>query len=313
VTKRAVKVRAILNPRAGVAARAALDAVQRTDTWGDLDLKLTGAPGDARRLAGEAAQAGFDVVLTVGGDGTANEAAWGLLGSPTALGIVPTGSGNGLARALRIPLRADAALRSLQEAVVRRMDVGMINGKPFLNVAGAGFDAAVGEAFHERGRSGGRRGVWTYVRLALPRALSYRASTWTLETGSGGFAGPAFLVAFVNGRQYGGAAVIAPGSRLDDGLLEIVVVEDAPAFELLANAHRLFVGNIERFRRYRRIAAPEAVLTGPAPFAHHRDGEPEAAAERLEVKLVPRALAVLVPRSTAADPLGPFGMGEGQG
>ena len=310
-----MKVRAILNPRAGVAARAALEAVQGKDTpWGELDLKLTGAPGDARRLASEAAAAGFDVVLTVGGDGTANEAAWGLLGSPTALGIVPTGSGNGLARALRIPLRADAALRTLQDAVVRRMDVGMANGRPFLNVAGAGFDALVGAAFHEWGKGGGRRGVWSYFRLALPRAFSYRAATWTLEAGVGGeaFAGPAFLVAFVNGRQYGGGAVLAPGSRLDDGLLEIVVVEDAPAFELLVNVPRLYLGSIERFRRYRRIAAPEAILTGPAPFAHHRDGEPEPAVSRLEVKVVPRALAVLVPRSTATDPMGPFATGESQ-
>ena len=308
-----MKVRAILNPSAGVAARAVLDAALGTATpWGRLDLRVTAAPGDARRLAKEAAEDAFDVVLSVGGDGTANEAAWGLLGSPTALGIVPTGSGNGLARALRIPLRAGAALRSLQGAVVRRMDVGMANGRPFLNVAGAGFDALVGAAFHEWGRSGGRRGLFNYFRLALPRALTYRASTWTLEAGSDSYAGPAFLVAFVNGRQYGGAAVIAPGSRLDDGLLEIVVVEDAPAFEMLVNVPRLYVGGIERFRRYRRIAAPEAVLTGPAPFSHHRDGEPEPAAERLEVKIEPRALAVLVPRGTAEDPSGPF-TAAGQG
>jgi YegS/Rv2252/BmrU family lipid kinase len=308
-----VKVRAILNPRAGVAARAALEAVQQTGTpWGDLDLKVTGAPGDARRLAREAADAGLDAVLAVGGDGTANEAAWGLLGSPTALGLVPTGSGNGLARALRIPLRPRAALAALQDAVVRRMDVGMANGRPFLNVAGAGFDAFVGAAFHEWGKKGGRRGLFSYFRLALPRALTYRAATWTLAAGGGGFEGPAFIVAFVNGREYGGAAVIAPGSRLDDGLLEIVVLEDAPAYELLFNAPRLFVGGIERFRRYRRIAAPEAVLTGPAPFAHHRDGEPEPAADRLEVRLEPRALAVLVPRSTAADPMGPFTTAGGE-
>jgi YegS/Rv2252/BmrU family lipid kinase len=302
-----VRVRAILNPRAGVAARAVLDAALGMATpWGQLDLKVTGAPGDARRLAKEAAEAAFDIVLAVGGDGTANEAAWGLLGSRTALGIVPTGSGNGLARALRIPLRAGAALRSLQDAVVRRMDVGMANGRPFLNVAGAGFDALVGAAFHEWGRSGGRRGLFNYFRLALPRAFRYRASSWSLEAGPERFAGAAFLVAFVNGREYGGAAVIAPGSRLDDGLLEIVVVEDAPALELLVNVPRLYIGGIERFRRYRRIAAPEAVLTGPAPFAHHRDGEPEPAAERLEVKVEPRALAVLVPRRTADDPGGPF-------
>lgn len=302
-----MKVRAIVNPRAGVAARAALDAIRAAGApWGDPDLQLTTAPGDARRMAREAAEAGFDAVVAVGGDGTANEAAWGLLRSSTALGLVPAGSGNGLARTLRIPLRPAAAVRALQDAVVRRMDVGMANGRPFLNVAGAGFDAFVGAAFHEWGRAGGRRGLLSYFRLAVPRALSYRASRWTLAAGDEGFSGPAFLVAFVNGRQYGGAAVIAPGARLDDGLLEIVVVEDAPAFELLANAPRLFVGGIEGFRRYRRIAAARAVLTGPAAFEHHRDGEPEPPCGRLEITLEARALAVMVPRSTADDPDGPF-------
>ena len=308
-----MKVRAIVNPNAGVAARAAMDAMRRAEApWTGFDLQLTKGPGDARRLAREAADAGFDAVLSVGGDGTANEAAWGLLHSPTALGLIPAGSGNGLARSLRIPLRPAAALRALQDAVVRRMDVGTVNGRPFLNVAGAGFDALVGAAFHEWGRAGGRRGLFNYFRLALPRALDYRASSWSLEAGTERFAGPAFLVAFLNGRQYGGAAVMSPGSRLDDGLLEIVVVEDAPAFELLVNAPRLFFGGIERFRRYRRIAASRAVLVGPAAFEHHRDGEPEPPSAHLDVAVDPRALAVLVPQTTAADPNGPF-VADGSG
>ena len=308
-----MKVRAIVNPNAGVAARAAMDAMRRAEApWTGFDLQLTKGPGDARRLAREAADAGFDAVLSVGGDGTANEAAWGLLHSPTALGLIPAGSGNGLARSLRIPLRPAAALRALQDAVVRRMDVGTVNGRPFLNVAGAGFDALVGAAFHEWGRAGGRRGLFNYFRLALPRALDYRASSWSLEAGTERFAGPAFLVAFLNGRQYGGAAVMSPGSRLDDGLLEVVVVEDAPAYELLVNAPRLFFGGIERFRRYRRIAASRAVLVGPAAFEHHRDGEPEPPCAHLDVAVDPRALAVLVPRTTAADPNGPF-VADGSG
>jgi YegS/Rv2252/BmrU family lipid kinase len=302
-----VKVRAIVNPNAGVAARAAMGALRRAGTpWAGIDLQLTTGPGDARRMAREAAAAGFDLVLSVGGDGTANEAAWGLLDSATALGHVPAGSGNGLARALRIPLRPAAALRALEDAVVRRMDVGTANGRPFLNVAGAGFDAAVGTAFHEWGRAGGRRGLFNYFRLAVPRALTYRASKWTLRAGADRFEGAAFVVAFLNGPQYGGGAAIAPGSRLDDGLLDVVVIEDAPVLELLANVPRLYMGGLERFRGYRRVAAAEAVLTGPAPFEHHRDGEPEPAGARLEVGLRPRALGVLVPRRTAAAPDGPF-------
>ena len=116
-------------------------------------------------------------------------------------------------------------------------------------------------------------------------------------------------VAFVNGRQYGGAAVIAPGARMDDGLLDVVVVERATTLELLAAAPRMYLGGLDRFKRYRRMTVSAAVLTASEPFPHHCDGEPEERVTRLEVTVEPKALNVLVPRATAEDPLGPFGPG----
>jgi len=303
-----VRVRAILNPRAGLRARRALEALRaERPSWSELEVKLTTGPGDAQLLAREAAERGDPIVLAVGGDGTANEVAEGLLGSETALGLVPMGSGNGLARTLGIPLRPGPALQALEGAVTRRMDVGIVNGRPFLNVAGAGFDAVVGEEFHRHGRRGGRRGVFTYVRLGVRKVFSYQPEAWLVECGNQRFEGRALIVAFVNGRQYGGAAVIAPGARLDDGLLDVVVLEDAPVVELLLNVPRLFLGTIDRCRRYRRMAVAEAVLTGATPVLFHRDGEPEPAVDRIEARVQPRALKVLVPRATADDPAGPFG------
>ena len=164
-----MKARAILNPRAGLAAARALHALEGHPGWRGIEIKTTTARGDARVFAAEAAAAGYDAVLSIGGDGTANETAWGLMGSQTALGLVPMGSGNGLARTLGIPLRPERALDVLAGAVRRRMDVGMINGRPFLNVAGAGFDAEIGADFHAHGLRGGRRGIFTYVRLSLLR------------------------------------------------------------------------------------------------------------------------------------------------
>jgi diacylglycerol kinase (ATP) len=301
-----VKGVAILNPRAGLAAARARDALARSEEWRGLELRLTTGPGDARRFASEAAAAGAETVLAIGGDGTANETAWGLLGTPVAFGLMPMGSGNGLARTLGIPLTPDRALAALSRAVPRAMDVGMVNGRPFLNVAGAGFDAQVGLDFHEHGRRGGRRGVFTYVRLGLLRTIRYRAESWVLEAGPHRFEGRAYIVAFVNGRQYGGGAVLVPGARLDDGLLDVVVIEDAPRLELVWNATRLLRGNLDRYRRYRHIPAASAVLRAAGPFPHHRDGEPEAGPTSLEVSVVPRALRILVPRAVAEDPSGPF-------
>ncbi|HYU42151.1 MAG TPA: YegS/Rv2252/BmrU family lipid kinase [Vicinamibacteria bacterium] len=297
---------AILNPRAGLAAARARAALERSAHWRGMEVRLTTAPGDARRFASAAAAAGAEIVLAIGGDGTANETAWGLLGTTAALGLVPMGSGNGLARTLGIPLKPDAALAVLAGAVPRAMDVGMVNGRPFLNVAGAGFDAQVGLDFHEHGRRGGRRGVFTYVWLSVLRTLNYRAESWALDAGAEKFEGRAYIVAFVNGRQYGGGAVLVPGARLDDGLLDIVVIEDAPALEIAWNAQRLFFGTLAQYRRYRHIASSTAVLSATGTVPYHRDGEPESAPGRLEASVLPRALRILVPRATASDSRGPF-------
>jgi diacylglycerol kinase (ATP) len=303
-----VKARAILNPRAGLKARHALESLRSgRPTWHALDIVLTEAPGDATRLAREAAERGDDAVIAVGGDGTVNEVAAGLVGTGTALGVVPMGSGNGLARTLGLPLRPAAALIALESAVTRRMDVGRVTDRIFLNVAGAGFDAVVGEDFHAHGRAGGRRGVLTYVRLSARRIFSYVPESWTLRAGEHRFEGRALVVAFVNGRQYGGGATLSPGGRMDDGAFEVMVIEDAPAWELLLGAPRLFLGGLERFRPYKLYPATEAVLEGPAAFPHHRDGEPEEPVARLEVRLDRLALSVLVPEKTASDPRGPFG------
>ncbi len=302
-----MRVRAILNPRAGLRARRAREALERSHPlWGRVEVCETDSPGHACDLAREAAQAGADAVLAVGGDGTANEVAQGLLHTPTALGLVPVGSGNGLARTLGIPLSPARALRALTDAVPRAMDVGFVNGRPFLNLAGAGLDAEVGAEFHSHGRHGGRRGLWTYVRLTLLRALSYEARRFRLEAGSVAFDGPAIIVAFVNGRQYGGGAVLTPRARLDDGLLDVVVFEKASFPEIALQVPRLFLGRIERFRRYRHFQTASATLTAPAPFLHHRDGEPEPNARRLEVSVDRKALRILAPRWTARDPRGPF-------
>lgn len=184
--------------------------------------------------------------------------------------------------------------------------MGFANGRPFLNLAGAGFDAAVGADFHARGRNGGRRGILSYVRLSLARALSHRPEEWRLTTDAERFEGRAWVVAFVNGRQYGAGAVIAPQARLDDGWLDVVIFEAASRLAVLANAPRLFLGGIRGFRGYRHFAARRAVLSGTHGVLYHRDGEPEPATGSLEVHVERQALSLLIPQATAADPQGPF-------
>jgi diacylglycerol kinase (ATP) len=306
-----VRVRVIMNPRAGVRVPGLREAVEQgRPGWRDYAVFLTREAGHATELAREALAGGADVVIAVGGDGTVNEVARALLGSPAALGIVPAGSGNGLARALRLPLRPDRALAALESAVCRPIDIGLLDGRPFLNVAGIGFDAAVGHAFHEHGRRGGRRGLLGYVRLSLRELRRYRPQRLTVEAdGHERIVSAPFVLTFANGPQYGSGAVINPGGKLDDGRLELVTFEIGPVLELLAAAPRLFTGGLDRSPRYRRLATTRAVVTAEAPFLVHMDGDPSAAVDRVTLELRPRALRLLAPAATVADPRGPFASG----
>jgi YegS/Rv2252/BmrU family lipid kinase len=302
-----LRIHAIWNPRAGVAARHVLDALpHERPFWKDVTVRTTTGPGDAQAFAAQAAAEGAGLVLAMGGDGTANEVARGLLGRDVTLGLVPVGSGNGLARALRLPLDPIRALLALESGVPRRMDVGFVNDKPFLNVAGVGFDALVGAAFHQAGRNGGRRGILTYVRMSVSLLASFRAVPLRLEAEAETREVRPFVLVCANGPQYGAGALVNPGARLDDGRMEVVVFEDSPLAEIVMNAPRMFLGSLPRSRRYRRVRAKRAVITAETAVEHHRDGEPEPPLRRLEISIRPRALSVLVPRATAEDPDGPF-------
>jgi len=302
-----VRVRAILNPRAGVAPQAARRAVEHgRPSWKDYAIYMTREPGHATELAREAVASGAALVIAVGGDGTVNEVARGLEGSDAALGIVPVGSGNGLARALRLPLRPAAALAALETGQRRRIDVGRLNGGLFLNVAGTGFDAAVGLAFHRAGQRGGRRGFLGYARLSLAELRRYRARPVRIETADTVLEARPFLVTFANGPQYGSGAVINPGARVDDGRLEVVVFDDPSPLAAIAAAPRMFLGGLERCPAYRRLPASRVVLTAESPLAIHRDGDPAEPVTRIEVDLVPLALEIVAPAATAEAPGGPF-------
>jgi diacylglycerol kinase (ATP) len=302
-----VKVRAILNPRAGVGAHRTRDAIERgRPGWTDYAVYLTRAPGHATDLAREAVAGGADVVVAVGGDGTVNEVARAVIGSGAALGIVPVGSGNGLARALRLPLQPVRALEALEKGEVRPIDVGRLNGRVFLNVAGVGFDAVVGHAFHEHGKRGGRRGLLGYVLQGLRELSRYKPTPLSVEHGDERFDVAPFVVTAANGPQYGSGAIVNPGAQLDDGRLELVVFEHGPIPRLLLGGFRMFAGGLERTPGYRRLVGTAATITAAQPLSVHVDGDPVAPAARVDVELVPLALRVVVPAGVAADPAGPF-------
>jgi diacylglycerol kinase (ATP) len=301
-----LRVRAIINPRAGLASMRALTAIEQQSDRHRIEIQVTRSPGHACELAQEAAERGDALILAVGGDGTVNEVARGVLGHATTIGLVPVGSGNGLARTLGISRDPKRALQQLETGVRRMIDVGFINNQPFLNVAGVGFDALVAETYRQWGYNGGRRGLLPYFVCGLRQALKYGEENRSLTVGGVTITGPAYLVVFANGRQYGGGAIIAPHAYLDDGRLEAVHIARLSYAQALRCIPRLFLGSINEYKHYRSISGDHAVLDNGAPVSIHRDGEPEEASSHLEIRIASRALGVIVPRRTIDSPRSPF-------
>jgi YegS/Rv2252/BmrU family lipid kinase len=297
-------VSVIINPISGGAApdvartraQLALSAVERS---GDrADVFITERAGHARELAKAAVRRGARLVLAWGGDGTINEVASALAFDDVPLGIVPSGSGNGLARELGIDRRAEAAIAAALQASPRRIDLGEIGGRLFVNVAGVGIDAYVAHQFNDTGNV--RRGLLAYARITGRALFAYAPARYRIAMDEGTIETHAVVLTIANGTQYGNNARIAPNASLDDGLLDLVVVEESSRLRTLVNVPRLFNGTAERVPgcTIRRIR--EAAIESAEPMTFHVDGEPVIGGTSLKVRVHPGALWIAAPGVTRA-------------
>ena len=286
----------IINPISGGAspraarARAQL-ALAVVDAHGDpVEVLLTEAVGHARELAKSAVRRGARLVLAWGGDGTINEVASALAFDEVPLGIVPAGSGNGLARELGVHPRAERAIADALQAVPRPMDLGEIDGHLFANMAGIGFDAHIASRF----ATATRRGFVGYAGITARALTSYVPQHYRVTTGGVETTHRAVLVTIANSAQFGNNARIAPGARVDDGELDLVVMEERSRFGTLCRLPRLFNGTVARVPgcTIRRIR--EATIEADAPMTYHVDGEPVQGGTSLRARVHPAALMVAV-------------------
>ncbi len=259
----------------------------------DADIRPTSAAGDAHRSAQEAASSGCGLVVVWGGDGTVNEAASALVHTGIPLAIVPAGSGNGLAADLGIPFQPRAALAVAARGRTVAIDAGQIADCFFFNMAGIGIDAIIAARFAERGLR--RRGPLGYLTLSAAELLRYRAKTYTLTIDAESVEHTAMLVAIANGRQYGNRVLIAPGARLDDGLLEVVVVEQLSMIGIAWRLPSLFRGTLGPGRGITMRAAQGLRVEASGTIPFHVDGEPRAGMDQLIAQIHPGALLVRVP------------------
>jgi YegS/Rv2252/BmrU family lipid kinase len=267
-----------------------LDTCLRNNAEGSIE--YTQSRGHAILLARGASQNGFDYAIAVGGDGTINEVAQGLLDSETPMGILPRGSGNGLARHLGISVNLTEAIDNLFSSRVIRMDTMLINDKLSLNVSGIGFDGHIANLF----ANNKIRGLFGYLRLTLKEFFNFQEFEADVTIDGKPSSQKAFIIAIANSSQYGNNIKIAPLASVCDGLLDISIMKKVPLHNL-GFIYSFLSGNLKKSGRCEMLAAKEVRIRTLKPVAYHIDGEPCGLHDTFFIQLKPASLAVLVPLS----------------
>lgn len=292
----------IINPISGTSSKEGIIDITRRKleaTGIEVDAAVTSGPADATRLASEAEAGGYDIVLAAGGDGTVNEIAAALCGSQVTMGILPCGSGNGLARHLDIPVDVSEALDVVIAGHRVEADSASVNGRPFFCTFGVGFDAAVSETFAKQRR----RGKLTYIRSTLSTYAKYHPQIYTISANGHLLTEKAFLVAVCNASQYGNNAYIAPEASITDGLLDITIVHSGPLPSMALMGIDMMTGYINRNTLIHTFKAPAVNIYRRASGPAHLDGEPVSIDDTMEIKCHPGALRVFTPGEQHFRPL----------
>jgi YegS/Rv2252/BmrU family lipid kinase len=288
------KILFILNPAAGIRRVRDLEEIIRENL--DLrsytyEVRVTSRQGEALEMTRQAVEAGCGIIAAVGGDGTINEIATGIEGTDTVLGIVPNGSGNGLARHLGIPLDIPGAIKLLSKENIRKIDTGKMNGKTFVSLAGVGFDARVANRY----RKVRRRGFYGYFRIVVQEYFGYKEQTYLLDIDGKSLERKALLISVTNSNQFGYGTVIAPSASLEDGLLNIMVIRKFPLTELPHILQLLFSQRIDKSGFVESYTGKEIQITRKKSKWVNLDGEAIKSDPMVNIRINPASLKVLVP------------------
>ena len=286
------KITFILNPISGTHNKNMIpeyiDEIISKDDF-DYEIRTTEYAGHAAEIAHDCVEQQVDVVVAVGGDGTVNEVARSLTHSQTALGIIPCGSGNGLARHLCIPLDVKKALRIINHCQIESFDYGVINDLPFFCTCGMGFDAFISFKFAEAGK----RGPITYVENVLKEGLKYKPETYEVEDETCAKRYKAFLIACANASQYGNNAYIAPHATMKDGMMDIVILEPFTAFDAPQISFDLFSKTLEKNSKIKTFKSKRIHIHRTAPGAIHYDGDPIMTGTDVDVHIEEQGIRIV--------------------
>lgn len=290
----------IINPISGIRHRQDIGLIARATLDSekfDVTLRYTEHRGHGAEIAREAVENGINIVAAVGGDGTINEVASQLVGTDTALAIVPNGSGNGLAYHLQIPINVRKALLSINDLRTEKLDVGYVNGRPFFSIAGIGFDAKVAYDFE----ADPRRGFNTYFKHIFRDYFHYQSCEYHIEYDGQQLNTQAFFITFANSSQWGYNVKIAPMASMHDGRLDVCIVKRPKLFLKLLNVDlpKLLSNRFDRsdIAQYFDCQKLTIVSQDKHPVYLHIDGDTAGMVEKVEIEMKYQALKALVPKN----------------
>lgn len=283
----------ILNPISGTSNKAKIPAIieQKLDhEQFDYRIVMTEHAGHAYEIACQERDKKTDIVVAVGGDGTVNEVARALIQSTTALGIIPCGSGNGLARHLLLPMSVEKAIEMINACKIKRLDYGIINGHPFFCTCGMGFDAFVSMKFAEAGK----RGLVTYVENVLKEGLKYKPETYEIQDENGITKYKAFLISCANASQYGNNAYIAPQASMSDGLMDVIIMEPFDVIEAPQISIDMFNKTLDKSSKIKTFRTKKLHIHRKKDGVIHFDGDPVMSSANVDIELVEKGISIIV-------------------
>lgn len=289
------KIRFIINPISGIKSKKDIPSLIEQNlnhNLFDYDITFTEYRKHAKNIAYESSLEGFDIVCAVGGDGSVHEVGTALIDTPTKLAILPTGSGNGLARHLNIPLEIDKAIQNINLNKSIKMDTVIVNDKPFLGVGGYGFDAVIAKKFAEYHT----RGFASYIKLTIKEYFNFRpkkvkiildGNTEKERTEE------VVLCTIANASEFGNGFVVSPESSVEDGKLEMFLLKPFSFWSAPKLAYKFFKKSAHQSKYSEIIKFEKARIQLTDKIAHY-DGEPFDVRSELNIQVVPKSLNILV-------------------
>lgn len=283
----------IINPHSGLGKHALIERLLQRDldhSKFDWELRYTSYPKHASEIALEALNNKVDIVIAVGGDGTINEIASVLVNTNCTLGIIPAGSGNGLARHLKISRKTRKAIKVLNTGKRRKIDACMANEHYFFNVSGLGFDALVSKSFNESKK----RGFQTYIKETFKHIQTYQEHHYTVHYNGGSRQLKAFMISLANSSQFGNNAKIAPYADIKDGLLDICIVPKFSVQEAPLVAVRLFRGTLYKSDKIEFLQVSDCIIEQEDDWMH-LDGDPVKVGKTIHLNVLKQAINIITP------------------